>query len=77
MAEKAGIISSSISHYPKSRIYIFEIFRISEKLWIGLFKIIPNHTFFLPLTNRLTGILSGLQRYKQWRNIIGNEKVTN
>lgn len=74
MAEKAGIISSSVAHYTKSRMRIFEIFRISEKAWIGLYKLIPNHTFFLRLTNRLTGILSGLQRYKQWRNIISDKK---
>ncbi len=74
MAEKAGIISSSVSHYTRLMIYIFEIFRVSEKAWIGLYELIPNHQFFLPLTNRLTGILSGLQRYKQWRNIIGSNK---
>ena len=72
MAEKAGLISSSVSHYTRSMICIFEIFRVSEKTWIGLYKLIPNHQFFLPLTNRLTGVLSGLQRYKQWRNIIGS-----
>jgi hypothetical protein len=73
MAEKAGIIPPSVSHYTRSMLYIFEIFRVSEKGWIGLYKLIPNHTFFLPLTNRLTGILSGLQRYKQWRNVISKE----
>ena len=74
MAEKAGIISSSVTRYTRPVICIFEIFRVSEKAWIGLYKLIPNHQFFLPLTNRLTGILSGLQRYKQWRNIIGSNK---
>lgn len=72
MAEKAGLISTSVSHYTRSMICVFEIFRVSEKTWIGLYKLIPNHQFFLPLTNRLTGVLSGLQRYKQWRNIIGS-----
>ena len=74
MAEKAGLISSSVSHYTRTMICIFEIFRRTEKAWIGLYKLIPNHQFFLPLTNRLTGILSGLQRYKQWRNIISRNK---
>jgi len=74
MAQKAGIISSSVSHYTKLNVCIFEIFRRTEKVWIGLYKLIPNHLFFLQLTNRLTGILSGLQRYKQWRNIIRSNK---
>jgi len=74
MAEKAGAIASSVSYYKRSIVYIFETFRVTEKVWIGLYKLIPNHRFFLPLSNRLTGILSGLQRYKQWRNIMGSNK---
>lgn len=71
MAEKAGIIAASTHDYKTSSVFGFDFFRVTEKLWIGLYKLIPTATFFAPLTNRLTGILSGLQRYKQWKNIIG------
>ena len=70
MAEKKGFISSSVHHYSTSIIFMFEFFRISEKVWIVLYKLIPNRRIFVAITNKLTGYLSGLQRYKQWRIII-------
>lgn len=73
MAEKAGIISSSVSQYTKWTSCVFEIFRLTEKGWIALYDLIPGNNFFMPVTNKLTGLLSGLQRYKQWRNIIGKK----
>ena len=75
IAEKKGVIPSSAQHYKKTAIFIFEIFRVSEKVWLALYRLIPHHNIFGALTNRFTGILSGLQRYKQWRNIIGREKT--
>jgi len=74
MAENSGAITASPNPFKKSAIHIFEIFRVSEKAWIGFYKLIPNHKIFTSISNRLTGLLSGLQRYKQWKNNIGNEK---
>lgn len=71
MAEKAGLIPSSPHHYHKPAMYVFEFFRVTEKGWIALYNLIPGNNFFIPLTNKLTGLLSGLQRYKQWWDIIG------
>lgn len=59
----------NIAQYSGPKKYSFELFRRTEAAWITLFKIIPNSKLFTPLSNRLTGLLSGLERYKQWRNI--------
>jgi GT2 family glycosyltransferase len=70
MAEKAGVIGPSVQQYSMYKTLIFEILRRSEKCWLVLYKSIPVHPIFIPFTNRLTGLLSALQQYKQWRNII-------
>jgi len=69
MAEKTGIISPG-NYYKPPIIVIFEICRITEKLWIFLHRLLPNHRIFKMFTNKLTGYLSALQRYKQWSNIM-------
>ena len=74
MAEKAGLIFSSVTDYKGWKMPFFEFFRLSEKAFTGLYQLIPEHRIFIALTNKLTGLLSGLQRYKQWRVIIGNKK---
>ena len=75
-AVKAGIIRPlSSRRYNKSTRAMFELFRFSEAPLVSLFKIIPNHSFFKPPSNRLIGLLSGLARYKEWRAVfIGKDK---
>lgn len=59
----------NVASYQGLKKYLFEGFRITQTAWITLFKIIPNGKLFTPLSNRLIGLLSGLERYKQWRNV--------
>ncbi len=49
---------------------LFESSRITERAWIFVLNILPNHSLVTPVNNRLIGALGGLQRYKQWKNII-------
>lgn len=49
---------------------VFEISRITEKGWIFIFNVLPNHPIVTPFNNKLIGALGGLQRYKQWKNFI-------
>ena len=70
-AVKANLIQTTgIEKYGGTFKPFFEFFRVSEKYWISLLKLLPNHAFFNPVNNKLIGILAGLQRYKQWRNIM-------
>lgn len=56
--------------YKGFRKLIFELSRVTEKGWISFFSVLPNLPILTPLNNKLIGALGGLQRYKQWRNII-------
>lgn len=68
MAEQAGLLPSSIQGLKPLQIFIFESFRRTEKLWMVLFNALPNSSALNRFTNRLIGMLSGLQKYKQWQN---------
>lgn len=71
-AVKAGVaIPLKQTTYKGFQKIIFEFSRITEKVWIYFFYVLPNYTVLTPLNNKLIGALGGLQRYKQWRNIIG------
>jgi glycosyltransferase involved in cell wall biosynthesis len=74
MAEKAGVIPVSANDYKRPRAYIFDLFLSSEKIWTRLYHLLPNNTFFEPLVNRLIGILSGLEKYRQWKNAYAKSK---
>jgi len=50
---------------------MFNFFSLTEKGWIFLLKIIPNQSFFISVNNKLIGYLESLQRYKQWKKILG------
>ncbi|HEY5406535.1 MAG TPA: glycosyltransferase family 2 protein [Ginsengibacter sp.] len=70
-AIKAGvIIPMKKTNYKGFQKLIFEFSRYTEKVWISLFNILPNHALLSPFNNRLIGALGGLQRYKQWRAIM-------
>ncbi len=69
-AAQSGLIEpANYARYSGPKKYFFEAFRYTENAWILLYKLIPNLPFLTPLSNKLTGLLSGLERYKQWRNI--------
>ncbi|HXT83613.1 MAG TPA: glycosyltransferase [Verrucomicrobiae bacterium] len=74
LAEKTGLISVTFKGYKTIKILLFEIFRVSENFWILLHKLIPNNKIFKPFINRLTGSLSSLQQYKQWKIICSDVK---
>ncbi|HET7114942.1 MAG TPA: glycosyltransferase [Hanamia sp.] len=50
---------------------MFNFFCLTEKGWMFLLKIIPNQSFFILINNKLIGYLESLQRYKQWKKILG------
>ncbi len=69
-AVEAGLIKSSgEKSYGGNHKIIYRFFQASEIFWISLFKILPNHPSFNFITNRLIGILAGLQRFKHWRKV--------
>jgi glycosyltransferase involved in cell wall biosynthesis len=68
-AIKAGLIQPGDDRYKGAKKIFFELFRISGKGWIVFHKLIPDHLFFKPLANKVTGLLAGLARYKEWRNV--------
>lgn len=70
-AEKKGLVKLTNNKiYKNPEKIIFEFFRISEKGWIFLHRVLPGRPFMRPLNNRLIGILTGLQRYKEWRRVV-------
>ncbi len=72
-AVKSGmVIPIGQTTYKGFQKMVFEISRITEKGWIFIFNVLPNHPIVTPFNNKLIGALGGLQRYKQWRNIIGS-----
>lgn len=68
-AAHEGIINPSDKrHYNGKDRIIFELFLIGKKSIIFIYKLIPNHKYFNFITNKLIGILSGLERFKEWKN---------
>lgn len=71
-AVKSGLIKPlSDIKYDGIKKQMFRLFSYTEKGWVFLLKIFPNNFFFNALNNRLIGFLESLQRYKQWKRIIG------
>lgn len=71
-AVKSGFIEPlSNIKYRGIKKLMFNFFSLTEKEWIFLLKIIPNKPFFTSVNNKLIGYLESLQRYKQWKKIIG------
>ncbi|MEP6582774.1 MAG: glycosyltransferase [Ginsengibacter sp.] len=71
-AVKAGMsIPLGQTTYKGFQKIVFEISRLTEKSWIFIFNKLPNHRAITPLNNKLIGALGGLQRYKQWKKVMG------
>jgi glycosyltransferase involved in cell wall biosynthesis len=62
--------NSNITYKGVKKIF-FELFCITEKIWILFLKTTPNQQLFIPLNNKIIGALGSLQRYKQWKKILG------
>lgn len=76
-AVKAGLIAAEgRTSYAGGSRWLYGFFRITEEGWIGLHKLLPNLPLLRSLNNRLIGILSGLQRYKEWYRIIYKGSAT-
>lgn len=69
ISEKRGINSLSSNNYKKPRIHLFNFFLSTEKIWIGLYKLLPNNKLFAPFVNKIIGFIGGLEKYKQWKKI--------
>jgi len=71
-AVKSGFIKpNSHINYRSPKKMMFDFFWVTEKFWIFFLKALPNQHFLIPINNKLIGSLGSLQRYKQWKKIIG------
>lgn len=68
-AEVKGIIPISYSISGLNN-FFFTLLVNTEKLWLFIFRIIPNNKFFTPLSSKVLGSLLGLEKYKQWRRAV-------
>jgi glycosyltransferase involved in cell wall biosynthesis len=67
-AAKAGFINENGNkNYHMPRIIIFEFFRLTERGWIFLHKVLPNRALFRTVNNKIISYLWVLQHYKQWK----------
>ena len=69
LAEKRGLIPGSLHPYRGWNAYLFKTALCTERFWLGLHRFIPKIKIFDPLTNRLTGLLSGLEKFRQWKKV--------
>ena len=75
LAERKGLIPQSLHKYHGANSYLFDTVLSTEKLWYRLHNFIPNSKFFEPMANRLTGLLSGLEKYKQWKKVFNQSNT--
>ena len=68
-AEISGTIAKSTNNYQGIRQFLFRFAEFNEKLLIFIIDLTPSNKIFIKPTNTLIGILSSLQRYKQWRKV--------
>ncbi len=67
-AAKAGFITKRVKKkYEMPGVLFFYFFFVTEFFWIWLLNFLPNNVFCRPLNNKLIGMLSGLQHYKEWK----------
>jgi len=67
-ARAAGFLPKIDEEFTGSKKTAFEIIRITEPLWIFTYKVLPNLSLLNKLNARMVGLLSGLQKFKQWKN---------
>ncbi len=66
-ARAAGYLPRMDDEFTGSKKTAFEIIRVTEPLWIFTYKILPNLSLFDKINTRMVGLLSGLQKFKQWQ----------
>jgi glycosyltransferase involved in cell wall biosynthesis len=69
-SEKAAVTQTVKLNYAGLKLLMFDFFRRTEQGWILLHQVLPNLSIMQPLYNKLIGGLGGLQRYKQWKQIL-------
>ena len=75
LAESKGLIPKSFNKYQGAHSFLFDAVLLTEKMWHGLHNFIPDSKLFEPFTNRLTGLLSGLEKYKQWKKVFNQSNT--
>jgi glycosyltransferase involved in cell wall biosynthesis len=69
-AVKKGIIKPRTKkEYPGLRKLAYPMLSKLEPLLVFTLRKLPNRKMLRPLNNRVIGLLSGLQRYKQWASV--------
>lgn len=66
-AKAAGYLPRIDQEFTGTKKAAFEIISITEPLWIFTYHILPNHSLFNKVNTRMVGLLSGLQKFKQWK----------
>jgi glycosyltransferase involved in cell wall biosynthesis len=62
-----GHLPKKEAQYSGSKKVIYEVLRATEFFWMLLYKALPNIAIFDKLNIRLVGMLTGLQKFKQWK----------
>ena len=67
--ELIGLIPKTSNNYKGFTRLLFHVLRMSESLLISTIKLLPNNKFLTPFSNKLIGILTSLQSFKEWRKV--------
>ncbi|MBN9349751.1 MAG: glycosyltransferase family 2 protein [Chitinophagaceae bacterium] len=70
MAERKGLLPRSGYSYQKNKLElsIYNMLSAPEVCSMWLLKILPNNKIFDPVSNSIIGLLSGIIKFKQWKN---------
>ncbi len=66
-ARAAGYLPLIDEDFSVGKKVAFELVSATEPLWIAAYNLLPNHSLFNKINTRLVGLLSGLQKFKQWK----------
>ena len=65
-AELMGLIPETSNNYKGYNKLLFHFLKLNESLLISIIERLPDHRFLTIPSNKLLGILSSLQRFKEW-----------
>lgn len=66
-ARAKGLLPNVDEHFKGGRKTISELLTLTEPFWMLCYKLLPNTRLFDKPNIRIVGMLSGLQRFKQWK----------
>ncbi len=66
-ARAAGYLPRIDEEFTGIKKAAFNIISLTEPVWIFTYKLLPNHYLFEKINTRMVGLLSGLQKFKQWK----------